>query len=86
MIELIEIVLAGEDRSVADHLGENASDRPDVNRLGVALRVQHDLRRPVPPGGHVLGEEAGVIVGRVGDARKPEVANLHVEGKRCGES
>ena len=33
---------------VREHLCEDAADGPDVDGLGVALRVQHDLRRPVP--------------------------------------
>ena len=34
---LVEIVLAGEDGSVREHLCQDAADRPDVDRLGVAL-------------------------------------------------
>lgn len=76
MIELIEIVLAGKDGPVADHLSQNAAHRPNINGLGVALRVEHDFRCPVPPSGNILGEESGVVVGRVGHTRQSEVANL----------
>ena len=34
---LVEIVLAGEDGPVGEHLCQDAADRPDVDRLGVAL-------------------------------------------------
>ena len=34
---LVEVVLAGEEGLVADHLAQDAAHRPDVQRLGVAL-------------------------------------------------
>lgn len=47
-IKLIQVVLAGEKRTVVKHLTQDAADRPYVDRLRVALRVEHDLRRAVP--------------------------------------
>ena len=44
------------------------------------LGIEHDLWRPVPPGGHVLGEETRVVVLGVGHPRQPEVADLEVTG------
>ena len=42
----------------------------------VALRVKHDLRRTIPPGGHILRQEAGVVVIGVSDTGKAEVTDL----------
>ena len=37
MVELVQVVLAGEDGPVGEHLSQNAAHRPDVDGLGVAL-------------------------------------------------
>ena len=37
MIELVQVVLAGEDGPVGEHLSQNAAHRPDVDGFGVAL-------------------------------------------------
>ncbi len=42
------------------------------------LCVEHDLRRPVPPGGDVLRERPGVVVVGVGDAGQAKVADAEV--------
>ena len=78
VIELVEIVLAGKERLVVEHLGEYAADAPHVYGLVVALRVEHDLGRAIPARRHVLGEKTGVVVVRIGDARQAEVAYLQV--------
>ena len=41
-------VFAREERLVREHLGEDAADAPDVDRLVVALGREHYLRRAVP--------------------------------------
>lgn len=69
-------MLAGKYWSVAEHLCQNASHTPDVYGLGVTLGVKHDLRSPVPPGGHVLREKACVVVVRVGHSRQAKVTDL----------
>lgn len=51
-----------------------------LTRLSVAFTVEHNLRCSVPSRGDVLGEEAGVIVVRVGDSSQPKVADLQVTG------
>ena len=43
---------------------------------GAYFGVEHDFRSPVPAGGHVLGQEAGVIVVRVGHAGQTKVTDL----------
>ena len=47
-VELVEVVLAGEERAPAQHLGQDAARRPNVNGLGVGLAVEHNLGRTVP--------------------------------------
>ena len=42
------------------------------------LSIEHDLGRPVPPGGHVLGQHARVVVAGVANSRQPEVADLNI--------
>ena len=37
MVQLVQVVLAGEDGAVGDHLGQDAADGPHVYGLGVAL-------------------------------------------------
>ena len=37
VVELIQVVLAGEDGAVGHHLGQDAADGPHVYGLGVAL-------------------------------------------------
>ena len=38
VVELVQVVLAGEQRPVAQHLRQDAAHRPHVNGLGVALK------------------------------------------------
>ena len=38
VVELVEVVFAREDWSVGQHLCQNTTNRPHVNRLGVALQ------------------------------------------------
>ena len=46
--DLIDVVVAREDRLAVEQLGEDAADRPHVDRLGVLLARQHDLGRAIP--------------------------------------
>ena len=75
-------MFAWEQRLVVEHLGQNAADAPNVDRLVVALRVEHDLRRAVPSRGHVLGEETRVVVVGVGDSCQTKVADLFANTER----
>lgn len=38
MVQLVKVVLPGEDGPVGEHLREDAADGPDVDGLGVALQ------------------------------------------------
>ena len=48
------------------------------------LGIEHDFWRPVPSGGHVLRQEAGVIVLGIGYACKTEITNLQRAKTRVG--
>ena len=80
VVELVEVVLAREDGAVGEHLGQDAAHGPDVDGLRVALGVEHDLGGPVPPGGHVLGEEACVVMFRICNSCETKVTDLEVTG------
>ena len=63
----------------SEHLREYAADRPDVDGKGVLVHGEHELRCAVPAGGHVLGHERGVVLGRGREsAGHPEVADLEL--------
>jgi len=78
VVKLVQVVLAGEDGPVGEHLRQDAADGPHVNGFCVSLGVEHDLGRPVPPGRHVLRQEARVVVFWVGHSCQPEVAYLEI--------
>ena len=40
MVQLIQIMLARENRTVGQHFSQNAADRPDVNRFRIALNLK----------------------------------------------
>ena len=47
MVQLVQVVLAGEDGAVGDHLGQDAADGPHVYGLGVALPQFGELLKDV---------------------------------------
>mmetsp|Transcript_15914 Transcript_15914/g.62183 ORF Transcript_15914/g.62183 Transcript_15914/m.62183 type:complete len:368 (-) Transcript_15914:146-1249(-) len=64
LVELVDLRVARKERVQQQQLGEDAADRPDVDRRRVGLHAEEDLRRAVPQRHHVV---------RVGTER-------HVEG------
>ena len=70
--ELVDVVLAGEQRLALEHLGKDAPGAPDVHLDVVLLPREHDLGGPVVPRRHVARHL------RVLDARQPKVADLEV--------
>lgn len=44
MIQLVEVVFAGEERSSRQHLRQDAADRPDIYGLSVALHRENYVR------------------------------------------
>lgn len=53
-----------------------------INSTSYYLRVEHDLRCPVPPSGHVLGQEPCVVVIWVRHSRQTEITDLQLETER----
>ena len=54
VVELVQVMLPGEYWPVGQHLSQDTTHGPDVDRLGVALGVEHDLRGAIPARGHVF--------------------------------
>lgn len=71
-----DTVFSGENWSVAEHFSENAADTPYIDRFGVTLWVQHDLRGSIPSGGNILCKEPSVVVIRVSYSRQTKVTYL----------
>ena len=46
--QLIDFRVSMEERSFCNHLGEDAGNAPDIDRAGVALTTEQDLRSTVP--------------------------------------
>lgn len=70
--ELVDVVLAGEQRLALQHLGENASRTPDVDLNVVLLPCEHDLGSAVISRRDVASH-LGVL-----NTGETEVANLQV--------
>lgn len=75
-IEVRLTVATGEEGLAGEHLGEDASNGPDIDGLCVFLERQHDLGCSVPAGRHILCHESAVFVVRVGRPRQTKIANL----------
>lgn len=56
------VVATREQWPTGEHLSEDASDCPYIDRFGVLLEGKHNLRSTVPSRGDVFGHEAGVLV------------------------
>lgn len=70
--ELVDVILAGEQRLALQHLRKDAARAPDINLDVVFLPCEHDLRSSVVPRRHVSGH-LGVL-----DTREAEIADLEV--------
>ena len=82
-LQLLQRVAPREERFAAQQLGEDASDRPDIDGGPVVLVLDEELGRAVPPRRHILGEVLlrvlfGDIVAKVGAARHPEVGDAQI--------
>ena len=78
MVELVEVVLARKYGAIREHLSQDATNRPDIDGLSIALGVEHDLWRSVPPGGDVLGQEPSVVVFWISYSCQTKVTNFEV--------
>lgn len=54
--QFVFFFLAGEQRLHVAHLCEDAAHRPDIDIVGVFLRTQQNIGRPIPQGDHFMGE------------------------------
>ena len=73
------VVSAGEERLAGEHLGQDASNRPDVDGFCVLLEGKHDFWRTVPSSGDIFSHEARFGPRRFGcfdGTCEPEVADL----------
>ena len=52
-----------EEDAPAEQLPEDASNRPDVDRVGVVLRAKEDLRGPAGVGYWVTGRQGDRVTG-----------------------
>mmetsp|Transcript_24456 Transcript_24456/g.60401 ORF Transcript_24456/g.60401 Transcript_24456/m.60401 type:complete len:206 (-) Transcript_24456:599-1216(-) len=80
LLDLVQVVAAREQRTPTQQLAEDAPNRPHVHRPPVVARVQHHLRRAIPPGHHVVGQRR-ICAGAVRLGQPPgqsEVANLEI--------
>ena len=76
-LELVDVVLAGEQRLAAQQLREDAAHGPHVDGEGVLVAGEQQLGRAVPPRDDVLGHEALLGAG----AREAKVADLEVAAR-----
>mmetsp|Transcript_23181 Transcript_23181/g.66529 ORF Transcript_23181/g.66529 Transcript_23181/m.66529 type:complete len:245 (+) Transcript_23181:267-1001(+) len=77
LLDLVEVVLPGEDGFPSDELAMDATNRPNIDGLRVLRRQQHHLRRPVPPRDDIVGQRGIILVVAVA-AGQPEVTNLQI--------
>jgi hypothetical protein len=71
--ELIDLRVAREERSLGDHLSQDAAHAPEVGGKGIGAASKQDLRGAVPESDHLVGEGAD---GRDEGSREPEVSQL----------
>mmetsp|Transcript_5011 Transcript_5011/g.8544 ORF Transcript_5011/g.8544 Transcript_5011/m.8544 type:complete len:261 (-) Transcript_5011:25-807(-) len=72
-VELVLLVLAGEQGSLRHDLGEDAADGPYVDRGVVVFRAHEDVGGPVPEGHDLVGE---VLHGDAESSSQAEVSQL----------
>lgn len=70
--ELVDVILAWEERLALEHLGKDAACAPDIHLDVVLLPCEHDLGGAVVPGRNVA-RHLGIL-----DACETKVANLQV--------
>lgn len=57
---LIDVIVAGEVRFPSKQLGKDATDGPNIDRLGVLMTRQHNLRSAVPSRDYVFRQQQRV--------------------------
>jgi hypothetical protein len=71
-------VFAGEQGLAAEHLSENATHTPHVNRFGIFLESQHNFRSAIPSCCDVFGHEPRIIFGRSCRSGQAEIADFQI--------
>mmetsp|Transcript_9431 Transcript_9431/g.22236 ORF Transcript_9431/g.22236 Transcript_9431/m.22236 type:complete len:483 (+) Transcript_9431:329-1777(+) len=74
-VDLLKLVLPGQDRLLQEQLGEDAADGPHVHRWAVELRAQQQLRWAIPQRDHPVGQLAARVVKR---PRQAEICQLQL--------
>ena len=69
-------MLAREHDPSFHYFAQGAAGRPNVNRVAVLVRAEHDLRRPVVPCHDVLGQILAPLQAQI--PAEPEIANLQI--------
>lgn len=57
---LINVIVAREVRFPSKQLGKDATDGPNIDRLGILMARQHNLRSAVPPRDHIFRQQQRV--------------------------
>jgi len=79
--QLINLTISREERILRQHLGEDATQAPNVDRRGVVARAKQNLRRSVPQGDHLQDHQHGhVRHGHGDDANRDRIPSQ--EGAR----
>lgn len=80
LLNLVQGGRAREYRFANDQLAQDAARTPHVHRLGVHGRAEQDLGRTLPPRGHLVGQDRGLVVVVLlrHRPRQSEVCHLHV--------
>ena len=55
-VDLVELVVAGEEREEGKYFEKDAAHAPDVHLVPVVTVSQETFGRAIPPSGDVLGE------------------------------
>ena len=77
-LQLMDVILPGEQRLPPQELREDAPHGPHVNRTRVLVARQQKLRSSVPPRHHILRHELPLVTPR---PRQPEIADLQVTAR-----
>ena len=83
--ELPEVRVPLEERDAQEEFGHDAAHGPHVHSGVVQSRAEQELRRPVPPGDHLVGQRAvwtaeGFGQTEVGDLEDPFAVEQEVVG------
>ena len=71
-------IFAGEERSPTEHFRENTPDTPNINRLCILLKSEHNFRRPIPPRRHIFSHKPGIILRGIGAPCQSKVTDFEI--------